>query len=129
MKDESWTVFLYKPEFSAKILTEGLVHAVGRLKRVLAECDMVAEIADQYPAKIDFEFWLRKFDIEQPANLCLGEEIESDDYEVEIRAVDVESEPNLRRTIAAVAILAKRLKQQSDDLAREVARKGQKNIE
>lgn len=124
--DNSWVGFLYKPEFSEETLKEGLIHAVAQLLQASTRCEKVARPAKQDSEKIDMKSWLENFNVDEPDNLCLLDEINIDDYEAKVRAFDIEenerSGKNFRRTIAVVAVLVQRIDQTSVELEGDVAR-------
>lgn len=120
--------FLIKSEFDMDILKKGLIYAMDQLKSVGEKCAVLEQVAGQYPDKIDMNFWIKEFDLDDPKNLCLINETSSNNYAERIRSADPSRLQNIRRTVGAVAILTKKWEEKSGDFAREIARKGQGDI-
>jgi hypothetical protein len=115
-------VFLFKPEFTWLVLREGLIYAISKFKPLEAEWYKLKNIAEnQWNQSV--KGWLTLYGIEEnPENLCLQWEIESQDWKAKIRSavLDAEKERLLRRTVVAIARVVQKLKMSNDDMKRGI---------
>jgi hypothetical protein len=97
---------------------EGLIYAVGKYKALISEFRRLATIAVmQY--KQDISGWSAQYGLGgETRNVCLEQEIDSENWEIELRNTELTDEERrlLPRTIVAIARIAEKMEVSNYDL-------------
>jgi hypothetical protein len=97
---------------------EALIYAVGKYKALMSEFRTLATIAVmQY--KQDISGWSAQYGLGgETRKVCLQKEIDSENWEIELRNTELTDEEKklLRRTIVAVARIAEKMEVSNYDL-------------
>jgi hypothetical protein len=115
---------LRKPEYTSKILKEGLIHVLENIFKHGSESQKLAELATkQYPTKIDLYEWSRRLEenLDYLESIYAFNDLDVENYASSIRSTHYEDGNMFRRSIMVAARIAKNVKGGYAKLATKIA--------